>query len=127
MYRWNRAKAFCTAPSLDFHTLEYLLFGLNGSKQVSDFIPRQFEYLLACGQVLRENTDQLYNGWKVTEGNFARHLLQTGHTDFLHDGRTRNLTEAILWHGGEGEAAMTKFTELSKADREALLAFLNSL
>ena len=24
-----------------------------------------------------------------------------GHTLFLHDGRARNLTEAILWHGGE--------------------------
>ena len=25
----------------------------------------------------------------------------SGHTLFLHDGRARNLTEAILWHGGE--------------------------
>jgi len=51
----------------------------------------------------------------------------SGHTLFLHDGRARNLTEAILWHGGEGEAARGKFANLPKADRDALLAFVNSL
>src|SRR3546814_18670727 len=29
----------------------------------------------------------------------------SGHTQFLHDGRARNLLEAILWHGGEAEKA----------------------
>ncbi|MGZ8417334.1 MAG: di-heme oxidoredictase family protein, partial [Methyloceanibacter sp.] len=51
----------------------------------------------------------------------------SGHTLFLHDGRARNLTEAILWHGGQGQASRDKFAELSKADRDALLAFVNSL
>ena len=51
----------------------------------------------------------------------------SGHTLFMHDGRARNVTEAILWHGGEAEAARNKFAELSKADRAALLAFVNSL
>ena len=51
----------------------------------------------------------------------------SGHTLFLHDGRARNLTEAILWHGGEGEGARDKFASLPKADRDALLAFVNSL
>jgi CxxC motif-containing protein (DUF1111 family) len=50
-----------------------------------------------------------------------------GHTYFLHDGRARNLTEAILWHGGEAQAARDAFAALGKADRDALLAFLNSL
>lgn len=50
----------------------------------------------------------------------------SGHTLFLHDG-ARNLTEAILWHGGEAQAARDKFADLSKQDREALLAFVNSL
>jgi CxxC motif-containing protein (DUF1111 family) len=49
------------------------------------------------------------------------------HTNLLHDGRARNLTEAILWHGGEGERARESFRALSKADRDALLAFLGSL
>ncbi|EDL51504.1 Predicted thiol oxidoreductase [Vibrio mediterranei AK1] len=50
-----------------------------------------------------------------------------GHTYFLHDGRARNLTEAILWHGGEAEAAKQNVLALSKSERDALLAFLNSL
>jgi len=50
-----------------------------------------------------------------------------GHTFLLHDGRARNATEAILWHGGEAAAARERFRHLSKSDRVALLAFLDSL
>ena len=50
-----------------------------------------------------------------------------GHTFFLHDGRARNLKEAILWHGGEAEAMRETFKAMPKADRDALIAFLNSL
>lgn len=50
-----------------------------------------------------------------------------GHTYYLHDGRARNLIEAILWHGGEAEVSRDGFKELSLADREALIAFLKSL
>ena len=50
-----------------------------------------------------------------------------GHTFFLHDGRARNLTEAILWHGGEAQRARDAFAALEKADREALIHFLESL
>lgn len=50
-----------------------------------------------------------------------------GHTFFLHDGRARNLTEAILWHGGEAQRSRDGFVALTKSEREALLAFLNSL
>jgi CxxC motif-containing protein (DUF1111 family) len=49
------------------------------------------------------------------------------HTFFLHDGRARNLTEAILWHGGEAKAARDRFADLPKTDRDALLTFLESL
>jgi CxxC motif-containing protein (DUF1111 family) len=51
----------------------------------------------------------------------------SGHTLFLHDGRARNATEAILWHGGEAQSARDAFVELPKADRDRLLAFVNSL
>ena len=56
-------------------------------------------------------------------------LVETvsGHTMFLHDGRARNLTEAILWHGGEGSHARDAFKALTKERREALIRFLNSL
>ena len=48
-------------------------------------------------------------------------------TSFLHDGRARNLTEAIVWHGGEAKSAKEKFVGLPKTQRQDLLAFLNSL
>ena len=56
-------------------------------------------------------------------------LTQTvsGHTNFLHDGRARNLLEAILWHGGEAEAAKNRVIAMSPEQRADLIAFLNSL
>lgn len=50
-----------------------------------------------------------------------------GHTHFLHDGRAKNIMEAILWHGGEAENAQKEFKKLSTTDRENLLTFINSL
>jgi CxxC motif-containing protein (DUF1111 family) len=50
-----------------------------------------------------------------------------GHTQFLHDGRARNLLEAILWHDGEAAAAKQKVLTFTAEQRAALLAFLNSL
>ncbi|MFO3722116.1 di-heme oxidoredictase family protein [Pseudomonas sp. HLMP] len=51
----------------------------------------------------------------------------SGHTQFLHDGRARNLLEAVLWHGGEAEAARNHVLTFDAEQRAALLAFLNSL
>jgi CxxC motif-containing protein (DUF1111 family) len=50
-----------------------------------------------------------------------------GHVFFLHDGRARTLAEAILWHGGEADAARQRFTDLSPGERADLLRFLGSL
>lgn len=50
-----------------------------------------------------------------------------GHSQFLHDGRARNLLEAILWHGGEAQHARQQILEFDADQRQALLAFLNSL
>ena len=51
----------------------------------------------------------------------------SGHARFLHDGRARGLLEAILWHGGEAEAARQAVVRMSAEERGALLAFLRSL
>ena len=50
-----------------------------------------------------------------------------GHTMFLHDGRARNLEEAILWHGGEADESRQRFMGLTSEERDALLRFLESL
>ncbi len=49
------------------------------------------------------------------------------HTRFLHDGRARNLLEAVLWHGGEAQPARDQVVELDPDDRAALIRFLESL
>lgn len=83
------------------------------------------------GNDLADNRpDYLANGneWK-TRPLWGIGLTQVvnGHTQFLHDGRAKSITEAILWHGGEAQNAKTKFKQLSTKDRNNLLAFLNSL
>lgn len=50
-----------------------------------------------------------------------------GHTGLLHDGRAANVTEAVLWHGGEASKVKERFVALSAADRAALLAYVMSL
>ena len=50
-----------------------------------------------------------------------------GHSDLLHDGRARNVTEAILWHGGEAEQSREAFRVLPRTHRDALVKFVNSL
>jgi len=49
------------------------------------------------------------------------------HTRFLHDGRARNLLEAVLWHGGEAEGARDHVIALPPDDRRSLIRFLESL
>lgn len=51
----------------------------------------------------------------------------SGSAQFLHDGRARSLPEAILWHGGEAQAARDAFAAMTAADRDALIAYLESL
>lgn len=56
-------------------------------------------------------------------------LFQTvnGHTYYMHDGRARNLEEAILWHSGEASSSREQYKQLSAAQRQELIDFLNSL
>ncbi|HUU73895.1 MAG TPA: di-heme oxidoredictase family protein [Burkholderiales bacterium] len=50
-----------------------------------------------------------------------------GSTALLHDGRARNVSEAILWHGGEAEVSREVFRGMPKADRDALVKFVESI
>lgn len=56
-------------------------------------------------------------------------LLRTVNHDvrLLHDGRARGIEEAILWHGGEAEAAKEAFRTAPADIRASLVAFLNAL
>jgi CxxC motif-containing protein (DUF1111 family) len=91
----------------------------------SDFLLHDMGDGLADGQHVGEASG---SEWR-TPPLWGIGLTKTvsGHTFFLHDGRARNLTEAILWHGGEATKARDRFAALEKADRQALITFLESL
>lgn len=54
-------------------------------------------------------------------------LDAAGQGALLHDGRARSVLEAILWHGGEAQAARDHVAGLPAEDRAALISFLSSL
>ncbi|MEN0087556.1 MAG: di-heme oxidoredictase family protein [Pseudomonadota bacterium] len=91
----------------------------------SDFLLHDMGEGLADGQAVAAASGR---EWR-TPPLWGIGLTETvnGHTFFLHDGRARNLTEAVLWHGGEGQASRDRFAGLKKSDRHALIAYLESL
>jgi len=50
-----------------------------------------------------------------------------GNANLLHDGRARNVTEAILWHEGEADISRRTFQSMSEPERAALVRFVESL
>ncbi len=91
----------------------------------SDFLLHDMGSDLADGQRVGEATGR---EWR-TPPLWGIGLTKTvsGHTRFLHDGRARNFAEAILWHGGEAQAARDAFANMNRKDRTDLIAFLGSL
>ncbi len=76
----------------------------------------------------RPDHDADGNEWR-TPPLWGLGLLEVvnGHVLLMHDGRARGFVEAILWHGGEGEASREAFRALSADDRAAVVRFLESL
>jgi len=68
------------------------------------------------------------NEWRTPPlWGLGRYGDVNGHDRLLHDGRARGVAEAILWHGGEGEAARDAFAALEREERAALIRFVESL
>lgn len=83
------------------------------------------------GEELSDNRpDYLANGneWR-TQPLWGIGLFEivNGHTFLLHDGRARNVEEAILWHGGEAENSKNEFKSLPKESRQSIIDYINSL
>lgn len=77
--------------------------------------------------------NDIRTGWCRTTPLWGRGLSEqeTGAQDRLHDCRARNVIEAIMWHGYSKESdaylASQKFYNLSKSDRNAVVAFINAI
>ena len=83
------------------------------------------------GDSLSDNSAEFLatgNEWR-TAPLWGIGLIETvnGHQYLLHDGRARNIEEAVLWHGGEAQKSKESFKKLSESDRIKLIKFLESL
>ncbi len=66
--------------------------------------------------------------WRTSPLSSIGFLTTVGaNANLLHDGRAASVLEAVLWHGGEATKVIDTFKALPTADREALIAFVNSL
>lgn len=65
--------------------------------------------------------------WRTTPLWALGRVADLGGAGYLHDGRARTLTEAILWHGGAAAPARARFARLQPGARADLLSFLESL
>ncbi|MDZ7780718.1 MAG: imelysin family protein [Gemmatimonadota bacterium] len=61
-----------------FHTIEFLLWGVDGSKAPGDFTDREFEYLIAATQALEADATALNTAWDPGGDNFAAELSSAG-------------------------------------------------
>ncbi len=75
---------------------------------------------------------RLHSGWRqgtIPKSVFLTRplwgLAETG--PYLHDGRAPTVHDAILWHGGEAEAATLAYKSASTDDQKSLVIFLLSL
>ena len=126
------ADLFVQAGCAVCHTPQYTT-GTHGLEALSDqtIFPYTDLLLHDMGPELADGRPEFDAGgqeWR-TPPLWGIGLVETvsGHTMFLHDGRARNLVEAILWHGGEGSKARDAFKSFTKEERDALIRFLNSL
>ena len=77
--------------------------------------------------------NDIRTGWCRTTPLWGRGLSRqlTGADDRMHDCRARTVLEAIMWHGyskqSDAYASTVKFYHLSKADRDAVVRFIESI
>ena len=77
--------------------------------------------------------NDIRTGWCRTTPLWGRGLSRqlTGADDRLHDCRARTVLEAIMWHGyskqSDAYSATEKFYKLKKADRNAVIKFIESI
>ncbi len=124
---------FFQAGCQSCHTPKYTTAANASEPELANQVIRPYSDLLLhdMGDGLADNRTEFKAGgrdWR-TPPLWGIGLTQavSGHTRFLHDGRARNLLEAVLWHGGEATAAQQKVLSFDAGQRAALLAFLNSL
>lgn len=76
-----------------FHTIEYLIWGIDGTKAASQLTTRELEYLRAATANMKDKTQQLYYGWLTTQGNFANNFINAGTSSSVYASKKAALEE----------------------------------
>ncbi|MDH3980645.1 MAG: hypothetical protein OEU91_09060, partial [Gammaproteobacteria bacterium] len=81
-----------------------------------------------CNEQLAQGRADAIDGTPGTEFFLTRKLWDVGNTaPYGHRGDISTITEAILFHGGEGRASRDAFAAASADDQKALVTFLKTL
>ena len=78
-----------------FHTIEYLLWGETGNKQINNFTAREFEYLLSVTENLKNKTQELYDSWASSGDNFIVNLTSAGTSSSIYTSEKGALEELV--------------------------------
>lgn len=117
--------AACHVPS--FTTGQSVVAALSGQRVelYSDLLLHDMGDELADG---RPDGDANGREWKTPPLWGLRLIRQflNGDAFLMHDGRARNVDEAIRLHGGEGRGARDRYAALGETQRAALLRFVES-
>ena len=124
---------FVQAQCAVCHVPELRTGAFPGMRQLSDQTFRAYTDMLLhdMGDGLADGRPDFKAGprdWR-TPALWGLGMSQTvsGSTAMLHDGRARNVTEAILLHGGEAERAREAFRNMAKSERDAIVRFVEAI
>ena len=137
MHLFKRAKCHtCHTPSLQTSD-DYAIAGFRGQRieAFTDLLLHDMGPDLADNRPHFGASGSEWRTPPLWALGYVKHVLGTPDTctdpfsggaqpNFLHDGRARSLSEAILWHGGEGQESRDSFVAMTGTERAQLIAFL---
>jgi len=119
-------KLFLTIGCIKCHRASFRLASAYSIKPFSDLLLHDMGEALSDG---RSEFLATAREWRTAPlwslGKYEKALGQP--PELLHDGRAKSIEEAILWHGGEAKSAQERFMNLSKEEREKVIAYIREL
>ena len=125
--------ASCHRPSWKTREDNYWSPALNGKKKLPRYANQTIWPYTDFIQHRLWMKNDIHGTWCRTTPLWGRGLsaMHTGTSDRLHDCRARNVVEAIMWHAyskkSDAYSSAEKFYHLSKADRDAVVRFIDSI
>lgn len=125
-----------TSQNLDYEKLQgYDIFkGLKCSSCHIENISSTKKLAMFSDLLLHDMGDELANNLKLGDASYSEFrttplwgLSNSLNKRYLHDGRAKDLNEAILWHGGEAEKSKNAYLNLDSKKKESLINFLKRL